>query len=186
MDLLQMSVEQRMLEGLFVSFQYPIEISGISNFEFLQAAYNAQRKAREEKILNKKEFEKVLFCKLNLLDMNKSFVERNINESFSGGEKKKNEILQMALFSPTLSILDEIDSGLDIDALKLITQRIKGLKTENQSLVLITHYQRLLNYIVPDYVHVLSKGRLIKTGGRDLAIDIEKNGYDWIEDENAR
>lgn len=182
-NLLDLSPDERSLEGVFVSFQYPLEVSGISNFEFLHASYNAQMKAKQSKVLSKEEFEILLYTHIERLGIKKEFVKRSINEGFSGGEKKKNEILQMALFSPKLSVLDEIDSGLDVDALKVITEEIKSLKTRENGYILITHYERLLNYIVPDYVHVLIKGKIVKTGKIELAKEIEKRGYDWITEE---
>ena len=182
-DLLKLSPDERALLGIFVSFQYPIEISGISNFDFLYSSYNLINKAKGNAELSKKDFEVLLNEKLSLLDMKQEFTSRNINEGFSGGEKKKNEILQMALFSPELAILDEIDSGLDVDALRVITDKVKSLKTKDNSFILITHYQRLLNYIVPDFVHVLIGGGIIKTGGAKLAKEIEERGYDWMTEE---
>ena len=182
-SLLDLSPDERALKGIFVSFQYPIEISGISNFEFLYACYIARQKKRGQQPIDKKDFDILLKSKLDLLDIKREFVKRSINEGFSGGEKKKNEILQMALFSPQLAVLDEIDSGLDVDALKIITNKIKALKTEDNSYILITHYERLLNYISPDYVHILCDGKVIKTGGADLASEIERRGYDWLIEE---
>ena len=182
-NLLTQLPEERALNGVFVSFQYPIEISGISNFEFLHTSYNEMQKANDKKTIGKEEFKKnLLFEKMDFLGMKKElFIKRNINEGFSGGEKKKNEILQMALFSPELCVLDEVDSGLDIDALKLITKKIKSLRTKDNSFILITHYQRLLNYITPDFVHILVDGKLMKTGEAGLAKEIEKKGYDWLK-----
>lgn len=179
-NLLEMSAEKRSLMGLFVSFQYPLEIAGISNFEFLHTCYNARKKVLGDKEVNKESFQELLSSKMAFLQMKKEFTERNINEGFSGGEKKKNEVLQMSLFSPKLSILDEIDSGVDIDALKIISENINSLKTGKNCYVLITHYQRLLNYIVPDFIHILMDGRLVKTGGKELAEDIEKYGYEFV------
>lgn len=173
-DLFKLSIEERALEKIFVSFQHPIEIGGISNFDFLYACY----KAREE--ISKTDFEILLNKKLQQLEISKDFVHRNLNEGFSGGEKKKNEILQMALFMPKLSILDEIDSGLDVDALKVLTKNILNIKSPDTSIILITHYTRLLNYIKPDFVHILKNGKIIKTGNYNLALEIENKGYDIV------
>ena len=179
-DLLSLSPVDRALLGIFVSFQYPVEISGVSNLEFLFSSCNARRRHEKQKELSRKEFLVLLHEKMDLLSMKNEFVQRNVNEGFSGGEKKKNEILQMALFSPKLSVLDEIDSGVDVDSLKVLTDKMKALKTSENSYVLITHYQRLLNHICPDYVHVLYNGKVIKTGGPELAKEIEAQGYDHI------
>lgn len=163
---------------MFVSFQYPIEINGISNFEFLHSSYNKQQKANNKETLNKKAFEALLDQKMELLGIREEFKKRSINEGFSGGEKKKNEILQMVLFNPHIAILDEIDSGLDVDAIKKISEVLLSLKTKENSLIFITHYMQLLNYITPDFVHILSGGRLIKTGTFDIAKEIEAKGFE--------
>lgn len=182
-DLLELSPVDRALLGIFVSFQYPVEIDGVSNFEFLFTSLNSRRKSENKAEVSKADFEKILDEKMSLLEMKKEFVFRNVNEGFSGGEKKKNEILQMALFSPKLSILDEIDSGVDVDALKVITDKIRSLKTEKNSYILITHYDRLLNYIKPDFVHILFNGKVVKTGTSQLAQEVEKYGYDrFVQD----
>jgi Fe-S cluster assembly ATP-binding protein len=179
-SILEMEPEERAQLGLFVSFQYPPEIPGVSNFTFLYTAYCALKKAKKETVPSEADFRKLLSEKLALIDMKESFLERNINEDFSGGEKKRNEILQMAVLDPVFSILDETDSGLDIDALKSVAEGVKSLMTPKKAIVLITHYQRLLNYIKPDFVHVLIEGRLVKSGGADLAMKLEKEGYEWI------
>jgi Fe-S cluster assembly ATP-binding protein len=173
-----MPPEQRSLMGLFVSFQYPVEISGISNFDFLFTSFNIRKKAKEEEPIDKEAFEKLLEEKLQLLQMKREFITRGINEGFSGGEKKKNEILQMALFSPELAVLDEIDSGVDIDSLKVISENLNNLKTKKNSFLIITHYERLLSYVPVDYVHILKEGQLVRTGGAELAKEIEKKGYE--------
>lgn len=177
-DLLKLLPEERSRKKMFVSFQYPIEINGISNFEFLHSSYNKQQKANNRETLNKKAFEALLDQKMELLGIREEFKKRSINESFSGGEKKKNEILQMVLFNPNIAILDEIDSGLDVDAIKKISEVLLSLKTKENSLIFITHYMQLLNYITPDFVHILSGGRLIKTGTFDIAKEIEAKGFE--------
>jgi Fe-S cluster assembly ATP-binding protein len=177
-SLLDLPPEKRALSGLFVSFQYPIEISGLTNFEFLFTSFNLRKKVLKEEPISKAAFEKLLEEKLNLLQMRGEFIRRGVNEGFSGGEKKKNEILQMALFSPDLAVLDEIDSGMDIDGLKVISENINSLKTKKNSFLIITHYQRLLSYVKADYVHILKEGKLVKTGGPELAKEIEKKGYE--------
>lgn len=179
-DLSELEPHERATAGIFLAFQYPLEIPGVSNREFLRVAYNAHRKARGEDEIDVFDFDDLIEEKTNIVKMNVSFLDRSVNEGFSGGEKKRNEILQMALLEPTLAILDETDSGLDIDALKTVADGVNQLaSTENANLV-ITHYQRLLNYIVPDYVHVMAAGRIIKTGGKELAQTLEEKGYDWL------
>lgn len=179
-NILELPPEVRAHKGLFMSFQYPVEIPGVSNLEFLRAAYNAQRKARGEKELPLAEFETLLDKQMALMEVRPEFKERNLNEGFSGGEKKRNEILQMALLNPQVAILDETDSGLDIDAMRIVARGIKKLLTPERGLILITHYQRLLDYITPTYVHVMVDGRLVQSGGAKLALELEKRGYDWL------
>ncbi len=166
--------------GLFLGFQYPVELPGIANFHFLFSAYNAQRKARSETLLTEEEFEKILDEKMALVDMKSFFKTRNVNEGFSGGEKKRNEILQMAVLEPKLAILDETDSGLDIDAMRIVASGVNRLMGEDNALLLITHYQRLLDYIQPDFVHVILDGKIVRTGGPELALALEEKGYDWL------
>ena len=180
-DLLAMKPEEAACEGLFLAFQYPVEVSGISNAYFLRAALNAQRKYRGEDPLDAIDFLPILKEKMRLLDMDERFQNRPVNEGFSGGEKKRNEIVQMAVLEPSLAILDETDSGLDIDALKIVAQGVNAMRSADRAMVLITHYQRLLDYIVPDYVHVLAGGRIVKSGGPELALELEREGYGWIE-----
>jgi len=180
-DLLAMKPEEAACEGLFLAFQYPVEVSGISNAYFLRAALNAQRKYRGEDPLDAIDFLPMLKEKMRLLDMDERFQNRPVNEGFSGGEKKRNEIVQMAVLEPSLAILDETDSGLDIDALKIVAQGINAMRSADRAMVLVTHYQRLLDYIVPDYVHVLAGGRIVKSGGPGLALELEREGYGWIE-----
>jgi Fe-S cluster assembly ATP-binding protein len=180
-DLLALSPEERARKGLFLAFQYPIEIPGVSNAYLLKASVNSIRKQRGEKELNGVEFLKLVREKLVALKMDESFLNRSVNEGFSGGEKKRNEILQMALLEPTLAILDEIDSGLDIDALKTVAESINTLRSADRAIIIVTHYQRLLNYLMPDYVHVLSEGQIVKSGDRSLALELEEKGYEWIQ-----
>ncbi len=179
-NLLEMDPEDRALDGIFMGFQYPVEIPGVNNAEFLRMAYNARliRDGKEE--LDPLDFDELLSEKMKTLGMEKKYKERNLNEGFSGGEKKKNEILQMAILEPKLAILDETDSGLDIDALKVVANGVNKLRNENNALILITHYQRLLDYIKPDKVHVLSQGKIVKSGEKDLALELEAQGYDWL------
>jgi Fe-S cluster assembly ATP-binding protein len=174
--------EERAQVGIFLGFQYPIEIPGVSNADFLRLAYNSRQKAKGLKELEPLEFFEFVHSKLSVVDMDGSFLTRNVNEGFSGGEKKRNEILQMALLDTKISILDETDSGLDIDALKIVANGVNSLANTSNSIVLITHYQRLLDYIKPDYIHVMQDGRIIKTGTRELALELEKRGYDWISE----
>ena len=180
-DLLDMEPEERACEGVFMAFQYPVEIPGVSNVYFLKAAMNAIRNHRGEEELDAMEFMKVVREKIKLVNLDQSFISRSVNEGFSGGEKKRNEIFQMAVLDPTLAILDETDSGLDIDALKTVADGVNALRRPDRAIVVITHYQRLLNYIVPDRVHVLSGGEIVKSGDKDLAFELEARGYGWIE-----
>lgn len=182
-DLLDLDPDERAHRGLFLAFQYPVEIPGVGNAYFLRSALNAIRKERGEEEMDAMEFLKIAREKLKLLDMDPSFLKRSLNEGFSGGEKKRNEVLQMAVLQPKLAILDETDSGLDIDALKVVANGVNALRDENRSFIVVTHYQRLLDYIVPDYTHVLYKGQIVKTGGKELALELEAKGYDWIKKE---
>ena len=184
-DLLQMDPEERARQGVFLAFQYPVEIPGVSNVYLLKAAVNEIRKHRGESELDAVKFLKLVREKLKLIDMKEEFLHRAVNEGFSGGEKKRNEIFQMAMLEPKLAILDETDSGLDIDALKVVAQGVNELRDASRSIVMVTHYQRLLDYIVPDYVHVLAGGRVVKSGGKELALELEEHGYGWIEDQTA-
>src|SRR3954468_13758264 len=179
-DLLAMKPEEAACEGVFLAFQYPVEIPGIGNAYFLRAALNAQRKARGEDELDAMDFLPMFKEKLKLLEMDERLLNRSVNEGFSGGEKKRNEILQMAVLQPKLGILDETDSGLDIDALRIVADGVNKLKRPDNATIVVTHYQRLLNYIVPDYVHVLANGRILKSGGKELAFELEDKGYDWV------
>jgi Fe-S cluster assembly ATP-binding protein len=184
-DILELEPHERATAGIFLAFQYPLEIPGVSNRDFLRVAYNAHRKSRGEEEIDVFDFDDLLEEKLAVVKMDAAFLDRSVNEGFSGGEKKRNEILQMALLEPTLSILDETDSGLDIDALKIVSNGVNQLARPDNAVVLITHYQRLLNYIVPDYVHVVDQGRVITTGGKELAMELESRGYEWILEEKA-
>jgi Fe-S cluster assembly ATP-binding protein len=184
-DLLAMKPEEVACEGLFLAFQYPVEIPGISNAYFLRAALNAVRKSRGLDELDAIDFLPMLKEKMRLLEMDPKFLNRPVNEGFSGGEKKRNEIVQMAVLEPTLAVLDETDSGLDIDALKIVAQGVNTMRGKDRAIVLVTHYQRLLNYIVPDFVHVLVNGRIVKSGGPELALELEEKGYSWTEAEPA-
>lgn len=184
-DLLDLAPEERAGEGLFLAFQYPIEIPGVSNTNFLRTAYNAIRKYRGLEALDGAKFLKLMREKMQLVNIDQALLSRSLNEGFSGGEKKRNEIFQMALLEPVLSILDETDSGLDIDALRIVSQGVNALKTKDTATIVVTHYQRLLDYIVPDYVHVLYKGRIVKSGSKELALELEDKGYDWIKEEVA-
>jgi len=179
-DLLEMEPEDRAREGIFLSFQYPVEIPGVSMVNFMRAAVNEQRKYRNEEPISATDFLKLMRDKRELLGMDSALVSRSVNEGFSGGEKKKNEIFQMAMLNPLLSILDETDSGLDIDALRVVAAGVNKLRSKENATILITHYQRLLEYIKPDHVHVLYAGKIIKSGGADLSIELEKRGYDWL------
>jgi Fe-S cluster assembly ATP-binding protein len=180
-DLLAMAPEERAREGVFLAFQYPVEIPGVSNKYFLKAAYNACAKHRGEPELDAGAFLKFVKEKAKFVEMDPAFLNRSVNEGFSGGEKKRNEILQLAVLAPRLSLLDETDSGLDIDALKVVASGVNKMRAPNRSFVVVTHYQRLLDYIVPDFVHVLSGGRIVKSGGKELALELEKKGYGWLE-----
>ncbi len=182
-SILDLAPEERAHMGLFLSFQYPVEIPGVSVSNFVKTALNAVRTARGEEALDASAMLKKMREALQLLEMDKGFLSRSLNEGFSGGEKKRNEIFQMAMLEPRLAILDETDSGLDIDALRIVAQGVNGLRSPKASFVVITHYQRLLDYIVPDVVHVLYKGRIVKTGDKSLALDLEERGYDWIKKE---
>jgi Fe-S cluster assembly ATP-binding protein len=170
------------LEGMFLGFQYPLEIPGVSNLDFLRVAYNARRKHQGLEELDTFDFEDLVQEKLGVVQMDASFLDRSLNEGFSGGEKKRNEILQMALLEPTLGILDEIDSGLDIDALRIVASGVNQLATPDNAFLVITHYQRLLDYITPDYVHVMYDGRIVTSGGKELALELESRGYDFVEE----
>jgi Fe-S cluster assembly ATP-binding protein len=181
-DLLSMSPEDRANEGLFLSFQYPVEIPGVSMTNFMRAAVNGKRRYRGEEPLSASEFLKLMREKKKFVDIDSNLTNRSVNEGFSGGEKKRNEIFQMAMLEPTLRILDETDSGLDIDALRVVANGVTKLKTEQNSTIVITHYQRLLDYIVPDYIHILYKGRIVMTGTKELALELEEKGYDWIKE----
>ena len=179
-NLLELSPEERARKGVFLAFQYPVEIPGVNNIYLLKAALNAIRKHRGEPELDAMEFMNLVKEKTKLVQMNEDLLSRSVNEGFSGGEKKRNEIFQMAILEPKLAILDETDSGLDIDALKIVAEGVNSLRNENRAFILVTHYQRLLNYIKPDHVHVLNKGKIIKSGGPELALKLEEKGYDWI------
>ena len=182
-NLFDLKPEERARAGVFLGFQYPIEIPGVANSQFLRLAYNTVQAGRGKDELDPLEFDDFVREKMKLLEMNPDFLDRSVNEGFSGGEKKRNEILQMALLEPKLAILDETDSGLDIDALRVVAGGVNQLANKDNAVVLVTHYQRLLNYIVPDYVHVMESGRVIKTGGKELALELETRGYDWVSAE---
>jgi Fe-S cluster assembly ATP-binding protein len=184
-DLLEMEPEERAQAGVFLAFQYPVEIPGISNAYFLRAAYNEIRKARGLEEVDSMDFLDLLEEKLRIVEWGPDIMSRAVNSGFSGGEKKRNEILQMAVLEPKLAVLDETDSGLDIDALRIVADGVNALRRPENATVLVTHYQRLLNYIVPDRVHVLSNGRIVKTGGKELALELEERGYEWLEQEAA-
>ena len=179
-DLLALAAEERARAGLFLGFQYPVEIPGVNNVYLLKAALNAKRKAAGQPEVDAYDFLALIKQKMKLMQMSESFLSRGVNEGFSGGEKKRNEVLQMLVLEPKLAILDETDSGLDIDALKVVSTGVNSLRAPNRSVVLVTHYQRLLEYIVPDHVHVLSGGRIVKSGDRSLALELERRGYDWV------
>jgi len=182
-NLLELSPEDRARAGVFLAFQYPVEIPGVSTAQFLKTAVNEIRTRQGQEELDAIEFLAILREKLALVEMDQSFISRAVNEGFSGGEKKRNEILQLAVLKPKLAILDETDSGLDIDALRIVAHGVNALRTPDNAMILVTHYQRLLNYITPDYVHVLFNGRIVKSGGKELALELEAKGYDWIRDE---
>jgi Fe-S cluster assembly ATP-binding protein len=183
-NLFELAAEERARAGLFLGFQYPIEIPGVANTQFLRLAYNTVQGARGKDELDPLEFDDFVREKMKLLDIDPGFLDRSVNEGFSGGEKKRNEILQMALLEPKLAFLDETDSGLDIDALRIVANGVNRLATSDNAIVLVTHYQRMLNYIVPDYVHVMDGGRIVKTGGKGLALELEQRGYDWVAEES--
>ncbi len=182
-DLLAMEPEERAQAGVFMAFQYPVEIPGVSNAYFLRSAYNEIRKARGQEEVDPLEFLELMEERLKLVDMSPDMLNRSVNTGFSGGEKKRNEILQMAVLEPRLAILDETDSGLDIDALRIVAHGVNTLRRPDNATIVVTHYQRLLNYIIPDYVHVLVAGRIAKSGGKELALELEEKGYDWIEEQ---
>lgn len=184
-NLLELPPEERARAGLFLAFQYPIEIPGVANTQFLRLAYNTVQAQRGKEELDPLEFDDFVREKMKLLEMKPDFLDRSVNEGFSGGEKKRNEILQMALLEPKLSILDEMDSGLDIDALRIVANGVNRIANKDNATILVTHYQRLLDYIVPDYVHVMQAGRIVMTGGKELALELETRGYDWVH-ENRR
>jgi Fe-S cluster assembly ATP-binding protein len=184
-DLLELKPEEAACEGLFLAFQYPVEIPGISNAYFLRAALNAIRKYRGQDELDAMDFLPLLRERMRLLEMDEKFLNRPVNEGFSGGEKKRNEIVQMAVLEPKLAVLDETDSGLDIDALKVVAHGVNSMRNKDRSFLVVTHYQRLLNYIVPDFVHVLVNGKIVKSGGKELALELEEKGYGWTESDLA-
>ncbi|MDR3708098.1 MAG: Fe-S cluster assembly ATPase SufC [Capsulimonadaceae bacterium] len=186
LDLLDLSAEERAREGVFLAFQYPVEIPGVNNTYFLKAALNAVRKHRGEEELDAMEFLQLVREKLKILHIDQSLLNRPVNEGFSGGEKKRNEIFQMAVLDPLLAILDETDSGLDIDALKSVADGVNALRSPDRAIIVVTHYQRLLNYIVPDFVHVLARGQIVKSGGKELALELEERGYDWLLESTGR
>lgn len=183
-DLLEFAPEDRAREGLFLAFQYPVEIPGVSSTNFLRTALNEIRKYRGQDALDAVSFLKLMKEKMKLVDINQALLSRSLNEGFSGGEKKRNEVFQMAMLEPTLAILDETDSGLDIDALRIVANGVNTLRTKDNATIVVTHYQRLLDYIVPDYVHVLFEGRIVKSGTKELALELEEKGYDWIREQN--
>jgi Fe-S cluster assembly ATP-binding protein len=182
-DLLELSPEDRAREGVFLAFQYPVEIPGVSSTNFLRTAVNQVREYRGEEALDAVKFLTLMKEKMKLVEIDQKLLSRSLNEGFSGGEKKRNEIFQMAMLAPTLSILDETDSGLDIDALRIVSNGVNQLKSKDNATIVVTHYQRLLDYIVPDFVHVLYKGQIVKSGTKDLALELEEKGYDWIKEE---
>ncbi len=179
-DLLSLPTEERARAGLFLGFQYPVEIPGVNNVYLLKAALNAKRKASGQQEVDAYEFLQLVRAKMKLMQIDESFLKRGVNEGFSGGEKKRNEILQMLVLEPALAVLDETDSGLDIDALKVVAKGVNSLRSSERGVLLITHYQRLLDHVVPDFVHVLARGRIAKTGGKELALELERRGYDWV------
>ena len=181
-DLLDMDPEVRAQSGIFLAFQYPVEIPGVSIAYFLRSAYNEIRKANGQEEVDPLEFLDLVQDRLKLVDMDESMLSRSVNQGFSGGEKKRNEIFQMAVLSPRLAILDETDSGLDIDALRIVAEGVNKLRSPDNATIVVTHYQRLLNYIIPDYVHVIANGRIVRSGGKELALQLEEKGYDWLQD----
>lgn len=184
-NLLELEPEERARAGVFLAFQYPLEIPGVSNLDFLRVAYNSRRKAQGLEEIDTFDFDDLIEEKLEVVKMNPAFLNRSVNEGFSGGEKKRNEILQMALLEPKLAILDETDSGLDIDALKIVAHGVNQLTSPENATIMITHYQRLLDYIIPDFVHVMARGQIITSGGKELALELESRGYDWLLEETA-
>jgi Fe-S cluster assembly ATP-binding protein len=184
-DLLELSPEERAREGIFMAFQYPVEIPGVSTINFMKTAVNQVRGHRGQPPLDAVSFLNLLKEKMHLVEIDQSLLNRSLNEGFSGGEKKRNEIFQLAMLDPKLAILDETDSGLDIDALKIVANGVNKLRSKDKGIIVVTHYQRLLEYIIPDYVHVLYKGKIVKSGGKDLALELEAKGYDWIKDDVA-
>lgn len=184
-DLLELGADERARKGIFLAFQYPVEIPGVSTTNFLKTALNQIRESRGEEPLNAVDFLKMMKEKMTWVEMDQALLSRSLNEGFSGGEKKRNEVFQMAMLEPKLALLDETDSGLDIDALKIVSNGVNKLKSPDNATIVVTHYQRLLDYIVPDFVHVLYKGRIVKSGDKDLALKLEKEGYDWIKEEVA-
>ena len=180
-DLLELEPDERAKEGIFMAFQYPVEVPGVSNSQFLRLAYNEKMKHLGEEELDPLEFNDYLKEKAKIVEMNPEFFKRSVNEGFSGGEKKRNEILQMAVLEPKLALLDETDSGLDIDALRIVAEGVNKLRDSEKAIILVTHYQRLLNYIEPDFVHVLAGGKIVKEGGKELALELEEKGYDWVK-----
>ena len=185
-NLLELEPDERAKAGIFLAFQYPVEVPGVSNSQFLRLAYNEKMKHLGEEELDPLEFNDYLKERAKIVEMDSSFFKRSVNEGFSGGEKKRNEILQMAVLNPTLAILDETDSGLDIDALRIVAEGVNKLRSSDNAIILVTHYQRLLNYIIPDFVHVLADGRVVKEGGKELALELEEKGYDWVKSANAK
>jgi Fe-S cluster assembly ATP-binding protein len=185
-NLLELEPDERAREGIFLAFQYPVEVPGVSNAQFLRLAYNEKRKHLGEEELDPLEFKDLLAERAKIVEMGAGLMSRSVNEGFSGGEKKRNEILQMAVLEPKLAVLDETDSGLDIDALRIVSEGVNKLRNPDNAIVLVTHYQRLLNYIVPDFVHVLYRGRIVRSGGKELALELEEKGYDWIKDESEK
>lgn len=184
-DLLELSPEDRAREGVFLAFQYPVEIPGVSTINFLKTAVNAIREYRGEEAMDAVSFLKMMKEKTKVVEIDETLLKRSLNEGFSGGEKKRNEIFQMAMLEPKLAVLDETDSGLDIDALKIVANGVNKLRSKNNAVIIVTHYQRLLDYIVPDYVHVLYNGRIVKSGTKELALELEAKGYDWLKNENT-
>ena len=184
-NILELEAHERAQKGIFLAFQYPVEIPGVSNANFLKAAVNEQRKAKGENPMPPNEFLKLMREKMELVEMKKDFISRAVNQGFSGGEKKRNEIFQMAMLNPQLAILDETDSGLDIDALRIVANGVNKLRNKDNAFIVITHYQRLLDYIVPDFVHVMYDGKIVKTGDKNLALELEEKGYDWVKDLDA-
>ena len=185
-NLLELEPDERAKAGIFLAFQYPVEVPGVSNSQFLRLAYNEKMKHLGDEELDPLEFNDYLKERAKIVEMDKSFFNRSVNEGFSGGEKKRNEILQMAVLNPTLAILDETDSGLDIDALRIVAEGVNKLRSADNAIILVTHYQRLLNYIIPDFVHVLADGKVVKEGGKELALELEEKGYDWVKSANAK